>query len=150
MRPARRLAKKKRSGGARSARNGTKKKRSVAVKTGNVSTRKGKRSAYVLRKRGRSMKRAAKPASRRSVKKTLHESGAYKKSLSETVEVDIEAVVHAAGLRTVTGIVAAEIEAGEGVEAEASRVSASSLSNPKTSKWTMIWHCSCSCKKVRK
>lgn len=112
------LVKRRSSASAKSARSVKRKKRSADVGIENGSKKNGRKSACVLRKRGKSMRRAEKLASRRSVKRTLHESVAFRKSSSEIVEAVTEEVVLVAGLQIVIEIAVAEAETEVEVEAE--------------------------------
>jgi hypothetical protein len=138
----RRRDKRRRSGGARSVKSATRRTRSADGKIERGLTKREKRSACASRRRGKSMRRAEKPVSRRFVKKTPNESAAYKKSLIG-IEVGVIAVAEvAAGLLSAIGIVADETGAGEGVGQGLGHLNVVHLSSLKTSKWTMIWLCS--------
>ena len=86
------------------------------------------------------MRRAEKPVSRRSAKKTLSESAAYKKRLTEIAVVAIAVVVAVAGLPIVKGTGVDETGAGEGAGQRPGRLNAVCRSSLKTSKLTMRRH----------
>lgn len=87
------------------------------------------------------MRRVAKHASRRFVRKMLSANGAYKRSLTEIEAADLEGAVLVVGRQIVTatgiGIVGVGIVADDEVGAGRDHETGSDLSKPMTSKWMM-------------